>query len=166
MEHAPSGASNSVQDPAHDGDNGLGPLIASTEPLPADRAGSPGMLVEAGDHLRDVLGAERPIRGRGRNDGNVDAAVCGPRRVCGRARRVLGGRSSVRAYYRRLEAAFGRRFVIMLVSCYFGVKGTLYTFIQGSQLPYYRSLLGVSGSNYQVRDKRADAAAIASAVRC
>ena len=39
--------------------------------------------------------------------------------------------------------------MVMLTSCYYGVKGTLYTFAMSGQLPYYKKYVGVSGVQYQ-----------------
>ncbi|EKX44907.1 hypothetical protein GUITHDRAFT_109326 [Guillardia theta CCMP2712] len=52
-------------------------------------------------------------------------------------------------YMKRLEANFGWKFLVMLLSAYFGVKGALYTFTGLVQLPYYKKL-GVDGRQYQI----------------
>ena len=56
---------------------------------------------------------------------------------------------SFSAYYRRVTGCFGTKFVWMLFSAYFGVKGFLYTMLVTGQLPYFRSYEHVSGSSYQ-----------------
>ncbi|KNC82139.1 hypothetical protein SARC_05559 [Sphaeroforma arctica JP610] len=53
------------------------------------------------------------------------------------------------AYVRRLNSTVGWRFVILMTSVYFGIKGTLGTFVGVGQLPYFKEHLKVSGSEYQ-----------------
>eukprot|EP00298_Acanthocystis_sp_HF-20_P017496 c21763_g2_i1.p1 GENE.c21763_g2_i1~~c21763_g2_i1.p1 ORF type:complete len:538 (-),score=185.87 c21763_g2_i1:76-1689(-) len=51
-------------------------------------------------------------------------------------------------FLQRLSINFGFKFVVELISTYFGVKGMLTTCLSLGQLPYYQSL-GVSGERYQ-----------------
>ena len=52
-------------------------------------------------------------------------------------------------YVTTLVDNFTLPFIILLTSCYYGVKGTLYTFVMSGQLPYFQKYVGVSGIEYQ-----------------
>mmetsp|Transcript_20659 Transcript_20659/g.43682 ORF Transcript_20659/g.43682 Transcript_20659/m.43682 type:complete len:623 (+) Transcript_20659:389-2257(+) len=54
-----------------------------------------------------------------------------------------------RNYVTTLVNNFTLSFLILLTSCYYGVKGTLYTFVMAGQLPYFQKYVGVSGIEYQ-----------------
>lgn len=54
-----------------------------------------------------------------------------------------------RGYFTDLRHNFGTKFVILLASNYFFVKGAAQVFIQGAQLPYFKNL-GVDGAQYQM----------------
>eukprot|EP01059_Diplonema_ambulator_P027777 TRINITY_DN4644_c0_g1_i5.p1 TRINITY_DN4644_c0_g1~~TRINITY_DN4644_c0_g1_i5.p1 ORF type:complete len:612 (+),score=117.24 TRINITY_DN4644_c0_g1_i5:97-1836(+) len=54
-----------------------------------------------------------------------------------------------RGFMRELTTEFGTDFAVMLFSCYFGVKGTLYTMLSKGQLPYYMDYIKTSGADYQ-----------------
>ena len=47
-----------------------------------------------------------------------------------------------------MRANFNGKFLVYLISAYFGVKGTLITFLSLTQLPYFKEM-GVTGSDYQ-----------------
>eukprot|EP00039_Didymoeca_costata_P001508 m.53017 g.53017 ORF g.53017 m.53017 type:complete len:590 (+) comp10836_c0_seq1:169-1938(+) len=64
--------------------------------------------------------------------------------------RITGSIFGLPFYMRRLIGNFGCRFVFMLTSVYFGVKGFLYTpFLSAALLPYFNRYLKVSASRYQ-----------------
>ena len=52
-------------------------------------------------------------------------------------------------YFDNLVTNFTLPFIVLLTSCYYGVKGTLYTFVMSGQLPYFQKYVGVSGLEYQ-----------------
>ncbi|QDZ19429.1 folate/biopterin transporter [Chloropicon primus] len=54
-----------------------------------------------------------------------------------------------RNYWNRLVGNFTLEFIVLLTSCYYGVKGTLYTFVQSGQLPYFQKYVGITGIEYQ-----------------
>jgi len=59
--------------------------------------------------------------------------------------------SSDSSYFHRVGDTFGWRFVIMLTSVYFGVKGTLINLVSLAKLPYYRQA-GIGPKQYQQYD--------------
>jgi hypothetical protein len=52
-------------------------------------------------------------------------------------------------HLRRLTGNFGGRFSWMMVSVYFGVKGILYNLVDLARLPYFSTMLKVTGERYQ-----------------
>jgi hypothetical protein len=54
------------------------------------------------------------------------------------------------AFLSRIRGNFGPDFVWMLFSAYFGVKGSLFTFVTLGQLPFYQKYMKVSGVQYQI----------------
>lgn len=52
-------------------------------------------------------------------------------------------------YLRHLSASFSPKFVTLLATNYFFLKGSIYVCIQGVQLPYFK-ILGVDGVTYQM----------------
>eukprot|EP00053_Salpingoeca_punica_P018716 m.184662 g.184662 ORF g.184662 m.184662 type:complete len:708 (-) comp17489_c0_seq6:1685-3808(-) len=53
------------------------------------------------------------------------------------------------AYFRRVRGNFSLPFLLLLVSAYMGVKGSLATFLNVGLLPYFKNYLNVSGQKYQ-----------------
>jgi len=52
-------------------------------------------------------------------------------------------------YLRRLNGNFTPQFVALLFSGYFGIKGSLFSFLTAGLLPYFKSYLHVTGAQYQ-----------------
>eukprot|EP00123_Amoebidium_parasiticum_P001510 comp12622_c0_seq1/m.7661 comp12622_c0_seq1/g.7661 ORF comp12622_c0_seq1/g.7661 comp12622_c0_seq1/m.7661 type:complete len:605 (-) comp12622_c0_seq1:275-2089(-) len=55
-----------------------------------------------------------------------------------------------RMYWRRVQDQFGWRFVLLLCSTYFGIKGFLYALLGTAQLPYFLYLMGLESTDYQI----------------
>lgn len=60
----------------------------------------------------------------------------------------LSGLRALDAFVQKLCKDFGARFVLMLASTYFGVKGFLYQLVTTGMLPFFKQELGVSGKAY------------------
>jgi len=67
------------------------------------------------------------------------------RRGAGRVARVPGADTMFVAYWRRLDETFGWRFILILLSVYFVVKGMMSTLTSLAFQPYMRSVLGWVG---------------------
>ncbi|UPQ97416.1 folate-biopterin transporter [Chloropicon primus] len=52
-------------------------------------------------------------------------------------------------YWDNLVGNFTLQFIVLLTSCYYGVKGVLYTFVMSGQLPYFQKYVGITGIEYQ-----------------
>eukprot|EP01064_Diplonema_japonicum_P031003 TRINITY_DN5412_c0_g1_i1.p1 TRINITY_DN5412_c0_g1~~TRINITY_DN5412_c0_g1_i1.p1 ORF type:complete len:598 (+),score=61.62 TRINITY_DN5412_c0_g1_i1:84-1796(+) len=68
-----------------------------------------------------------------------------PNTQCGKVQAKL----SPVTYMKRLKNDFGSKFIVMLFSTYFGVKGGLYTLFVRGQMPYYLDYIKASGADYQ-----------------
>eukprot|EP00123_Amoebidium_parasiticum_P008792 comp19027_c0_seq1/m.21424 comp19027_c0_seq1/g.21424 ORF comp19027_c0_seq1/g.21424 comp19027_c0_seq1/m.21424 type:complete len:612 (-) comp19027_c0_seq1:50-1885(-) len=55
-----------------------------------------------------------------------------------------------RYYMVRVTDKFGWRFLVLLTSAYFGVKGFLYQLLMSSQLPFFLQYLQVPATHYQI----------------
>ena len=106
---------------------------------PAPDHEAPKVLDKGAKPAQKVQAKDQPSKGKGAHDMRVNSNYANP----------LYWARYTKAYWRNLVTNFTLPFVILLTSCYYGVKGTLYTFVMSGQLPYFQKYVGVSGVEYQ-----------------
>eukprot|EP01063_Lacrimia_lanifica_P037917 TRINITY_DN7939_c0_g2_i1.p1 TRINITY_DN7939_c0_g2~~TRINITY_DN7939_c0_g2_i1.p1 ORF type:complete len:676 (+),score=202.55 TRINITY_DN7939_c0_g2_i1:55-2028(+) len=68
---------------------------------------------------------------------------------CSAVRPWLQRKLDLKGFFTALNDDFGGKFVAMLFSAYFGVKGAGYSLVTNGQLPYYRDYMGVGAVQLQ-----------------